>query len=583
MAKLEYNCNNIIYNPPKQINHMYINKSISVIGIDTESFINGNMIFMATSLGDHFEPDEIPYCFFTNKYINKHYVDYNLKYEESAFIKLLPINNRKELQSTGKTKYLEFTYLVIDNKSLTIRYKRNCIHIWDIAGFFGTSLNQACKTFLNKEKMEVEHYEFTPEYVSKHYFYILEYCIYDCILVQELGTYLIKKFESFGIYPRKLYSTAYISYQYFYKNCHVPPIKRFWNYYKPILDYAMQSYNGGKFEVTTKGIDYYYEYDINSAYPYEIANLVDISKAEIIESNRYNNKAYYGFIDCEFEIPFDLYHPIAIKSKELNIYPCGTIRKVITKNEYDFLQYYNVKIKIYKAYWFIIEEKIYPFKSEIEKLYRMKSELKNTSNTIEYHLIKIFLNSFYGKFCQLIKQDDKYKAGSSWNPIYASIITANVRIRVSNMQNKYPNIHAVATDSVISNTPIPLNCSSKLGDWDKATEGNGIIIGNGIYQIGKKVRVRGFESKINLYKYLYYHQDTITIPAIRPLGWREVTFHGWDEELINQFIDVSKKIHINFDNKRIWINDWNTFDEIRLRKIESIPRKYDNKLGLLLS
>ncbi|KKK47615.1 hypothetical protein LCGC14_3153430, partial [marine sediment metagenome] len=56
--------------------------------------------------------------------------------------------------------------------------------------------------------------------------------------------------------------------------------------------------------------------------------------------------------------------------------------------------------------------------------------------------------------------------------------------------------------------------------------------------------------------------------------WREIVFRGWSNTLINRFENVDKKVDINFDTKRLWIDDWNSFKEIGDRNISSIPFTY---------
>lgn len=548
------------------------NLSIVPVGVDTEAYTTGKMFMIGTSYGDIFKPEEFPACFFTAKYRGTDFVSYNLKYEEGAFLQHLPADVLNILWKKQHCEHEGYSYSSIPKKLLTISKGKNAIRFWDMASFFGTSLDKAAQTFLGKQKIEVETKSFTPEYVKENYTLLSEYCIYDAILVRDLAQALISKFEQFGVYPRKLFSTAYISLEYFRNKCNMPTVKRFYDNQPELLTYAMQSYNGGKFEVTTKGFDTYYEYDINSAYPYEIANLLDTDFATVTKSSSYNHNAQYGFIKCKVNIQKDIYSPVAVKEGYTNIYPIGYYTKVLTKAEFDYLQSLGAKLEIINAYWLTFPIKRYPYKEQIELLYKTKSDLKKSGDTITYHLVKIFLNSLYGKFCQLIETEDKYRAGPAWHPIYASIITANTRIRVSQLQNKYPSIVAVFTDSVISTEPLPIPLSKELGAWDKAEQGEGVILGSGVYQIGDKVKFRGFETREKLTDLITNVKDGITITKRRPLSWREIVAHGWDTDTINEFKEIERKLNINFDHKRIWLEDYKTFLEVASRKVYSAPR-----------
>jgi hypothetical protein len=498
-----------------------------------------------------------------------------------AIVYHLPYDKLQELRVEGKTEYDGFKYKTFGNKMLSISKHKNAVTFYDMANFFKTSLNKASQTFLGESKLDIDTYDFTPEYIADNYDKIVDYCIQDAKLVQRLSEALIKEFENFGVYPRKLYSTAYVSYQYFRNNCNYPTVWRFWKWYPQLLQYALMSYNGGKFEVTEKGVDYYYEYDINSAYPAIIANLLDITNAHILHSKNYINHAHYGFIRCEFSVPPDTFNPVAHKRKMLNIYPCGTIQKVITKSEYDYFKSIGVKLKILDGWWIVCKEEKYPFRDEIIKLTNIKTQYKREGKKLQYHIIKIFLNSLYGKFVQLTKKGNKYEATTCWNPIYGSIITSEVRLQVTKMQQEYSDIVAVHTDSVISTTPLPIECSSKLGDFDFELEGKGVILGSGIYQIGDKTKFRGFNTKTNLFELIDTDKNKYKTKVKRPLTWREVIFHGWTKEDINFFKTINREIAVDFDTKRIWLEDWETFKDVSKRKVLSVPYPVDVSLGLL--
>jgi len=545
-------------------------KVLNVIGLDTEAYTDGKCFLIALSTGEWFTPDQIPHIFFTRRYRGKHFVCYNLRYDAGAILQRLPEHSLKELWKKGKTEHQGYVYRYIPHKMLSIRRDKNTCHFWDMASFFNTSLEKASQKILGKSKLEIDTKDFTPEYVEQNFDKIVKYCIQDAILVKELADVLLRKFNEYGVNPRKLYSTAYVSNVYFQTKTSYPTIKRFWNYYKELVELAWLCYWGGKFEVVEKGCDYYYQYDINSAYPYEIANLVDISKARVEYSTEYIKEAVYGFLKAEIEIPQGVFSPVVYKRKNINIYPCGKFVSYITKQEYDFLVKLGCKIKILQGAWLIVRNKRYPFRTQILKLYQYKQKYKEQNNQIDYHIVKILLNSLYGKFVQLIKNETKYYAYSSFNPIYASVITANVRIRMSELQNKFKSVVAVHTDSVISTEPLDLQFSDDIGDWNLVCKGEGVIIGSGVYQIKDKTKIRGFPKEISLFDLIKRGGKRIIINEKRPLSWTEVVFHNWEKGLINRFELVKKEITPDFDKKRIWLNDYQDFSEIPQRKVKSI-------------
>ena len=558
-------------------NYNRINKkkeSIHPIGIDTEALITGECFMIATSEGDVFQPEEFPDCLFSRKYRGKSYVAYNLKYDMGAFLQRLPAEQLQELRTEQTVEYGAFIYRVIGNKCLTVRKGKNSIHIYDLYNFYNMSLDRASETYLNEKKLEVPTVRFWNWYVYHYWHKIAEYCLKDALLCKQLADLLIKRFEKYGVYPRKLYSVAYISYQYFRQKCPYVVVKRYWQDEREVLRYAMESYNGGKFEVTEKGTGYYYEYDIVSAYPFEISNLVNISWARVVKSKEYRKSSVYGFLRCKIDVPFECKSPVVMKRGMLNCYPVGQFERTITKTEYEYLISHGADVEIISAYWLHVDNKMFPYKREINRLTKLKSKYKDEKNSLDYHTVKILMNSLYGKFVQLIKQGDHYNAGSNWNPIYGSIVTANVRCRMSALQEEIPSCCAVHTDSIITTKKQDYYPTGKLGDLGFEAEGEGLILGSGIYQIGNKVKFRGFPLKTPLLDLVQTGGKTLKVSNKHAYTWREIIFRGWNPEFINRFETVDKNVKVNFDQKRLWLDDWNNFREIQERNISSIPLVY---------
>ena len=557
------------YTCAAHLNKKVIEKSIDVIGIDTEAYTDGQMFMLTTSLGDVFRREEIPACFFNRKYRGSHFVAYNLKYDEGAILQFLTKENLRILWETGKCEQDDYIVRSIPKKMLSISKSTHAVHFWDMYNYYTGSLRSNARKYLGMDKLDSDVECYTPEYVSENWDEIACYCFMDSFLVDRLAKLLIEKFEDFGVYPRKLYSTAYMSYQYFSKKCDYPTVKNLWENDRGVLDYAMRSYNGGKFEVTEKGSGYFYEYDIVSAYPAEIALLPSIDHCRVIWSKKYRRYAKFAFLLCDINIPYDTFSPVAVKMGTLNIYPVGHYQKVITLPEYDYLISVGCDLEILNACWIHVDDVSYPFAEEIKRLTALKHIYKETGKRLDYITVKIFMNSLYGKFCQLIKQSDGWKASSCWNPIYASYITAKTRIKVSQMQQSYPEIIAVHTDSLISKKPLPIETSKELGCFDFECEGNGVVIGSGIYQIGTKSKYRGFNLDIPLMDLINVASKTIPIKEVHAHTWSEVAFRQWDVTEINHFEEITKELSCNFDHKRLWENDVKNFRQLLRRNVTS--------------
>jgi len=567
--------NNITYNGRRYTDNKRVKKSIVTIGIDTEADTSGKCFIICTSLGDVWTPDDIPRCFFTRKYRGAHFIAYNLKYDESALLQNIPLETLQTLRNTGKCSHDGVNYNFITYKFLSIRHNNNTVTFYDLYNFYGGSLNYNAKKYLNRQKIDIDPKLFTRKYIKAHWAEIAAYCIEDAKICQLLCERLIQTFEHYHVYPKKLYSTAYVSYQFFRENTKYVTVYDLWDKNKDVIDYAMQSYNGGKFEVTAVGEGYYYEYDIVSAYPHEIANLIDITDARIIWSQKYQYSAQYGYILCNMDIPQTVHSPIAWKVKELCIYPVGRLTKVITKKEYEYLISVGCDIKIIKACWIYVKKISYPYKKIMEMLVKEKQKYKTDKSSLEYHTVKILMNSIYGKMVQLIPKGKKWVASSCWNPLYGSVITANTRIKVSKMQQTYPDVVAVHTDSIITLCPHNIPVTDKMGDFSYDSEGDGIILGCGVYQIGQTSKIRGFQTKIPLLQLCNTQSDTITLDQLHVPSWREVAWRGYNTDRINQFETVPKSLTLSFDAKRLWLDEFKSFRDATHRKIQSDPIDMD--------
>jgi hypothetical protein len=550
-----FDFNKIVYRRPV----FRPNKNVitEVVGFDTESYETGKPFLFCSSKGDWFYLEDIPDKLFSRKYEGTHFVCYNLKYDSGSLIWQLPDTNKKELWELTKTKYNGYTYFYIPHKLLRITRGKNSIKFWDISQFFVGGLDKNAKKYLHKSKLELSTKKFSYDYVTRNLDLIGRYCINDAKLTKELADYLLKHIHKFKIYPNSIYSTASISFNWFKNNGKIIDVWRFWKFYRELLEYACHSYYGGKFELTARGSFYGYEYDIISAYANEVSNLVDISNAHIVKSNRYIKEATYGFLEVAIDNQNIDYHPITIKQRTLNTYPLGNYSTYITKQEYDYLVNRKVKVEILSGYWLIIYNKSYPYQKRITKLYRIKEYTKKTNPFIS-KLAKLMMNSFYGKMCQLIPDEKgNLKAGSGWCPIYASIVTANVRIKISEIQEKLgKNCLAVHTDSVITDVKLPGEyIGKKVGQLELKEEGKCILVLCGMYQIGTKVAYRGIDTseKINWETILRKigNRSTYDLPTKTVKSWIEALRTNTPDE-INKFIDNYKYINLNIDSKRIW-------------------------------
>lgn len=549
----------------------------TVIGADTETYDNGKPFMYCFSSGisyDTRKKDFLIEKLFTDLPFQDntlHITVYNLKYDSGALLYYLPDEVKEELWYYGdanyKNQYLEY----IPHKNLKIQIGNTKIMVWDIAQYYSMSLDNAAKKYLNEEKIKIGTKKFTKKYVDLNYNEILDYCIQDAILCEKLSIFLIKKLEEFGIRTTALYSSASLSFRYFSDKGKIITSWRPYKYYTDAVKTAIDSYQGGKFEVTARGMFDGYEYDITSAYPHEIKNLADISLAAFVESKEYIPECYYAFIRCKIKNYTGVHLPFGILEQNTRIYPSGEFYHTITKNEYLYLLEYGVDVEIINGWFIIIKNKpVFPYAKTIDSLFQLKAKYKNKDPML-YEVSKRMLNSFYGKMVQCIEkrlrpvlidnieteQEDIFQAGAGFMPFYAAIITANCRLQVTRIQQEMQrDCIAVHTDSVITLRPIDDKyITGKLGGFELVEKGKGCIIACGTYYIGDKYAYKGFQPTEldNWEGILTRNKDKsiIPYPAISVESWTEAISKGHFDS-INLFTEKTKNIDLNADIKRLW-------------------------------
>lgn len=536
-------------------------KLSNILGLDSEAYTTGAPFMFCLSNGDTLLPRDIPHVFFEPRYASANFVIYNMKYDSGALLYHLPRENLLQLWEEGKTAHNGFRYKYIPHKLLRIFQSKNAVSFWDISQFYKSSLDRAAKTYLGRGKRKIRTKSFTPAYVSRNFQSVRKYCIEDARLTGELGRYLVDKLEEFGIVASTLYSSASISFTYFINRSRVVTALHFWKHYKHALEYACDAYAGGKFEVTARGsFADCREYDITSAYPYEIADLVDISNASVVFSSSYQRDAVYGFLRVRIRNYAGKHLPCGMKRKDGSVYyPAGVFCATITKAEYEYLQEIEVPVDIHSAYWlFVPKPKKRPYRRCIKTLFALKDRMKGKDRML-YNTSKIVMNGFYGKMAQCIEQHDgSVLIGAGWNPIYAAVITANTRIQVTRIQNLLGDrCLAVHTDSVMTLDPIPQRfITGKIGGFEFVVRGRAVIIACGMYAIDNQGAYKGFipdtsdtwEAILTRYKY----RKTIPYRQLHVESWLEAMAKNHPKNRINVFARTQKRVDLNCDTKRLW-------------------------------
>ena len=124
-----------------------------------------------------------------------------------------------------------------------------------------------------------------------------------------MSEHWIKLFDdAFSFYPSKWLSSGYLAEKVLINNG--IDIPKFDSIPYGIQEMAYRSYYGGRFEILKRGfIGKSYLYDINSAYPYAMTMIPDLSKGKWIKRKTIHPEAKLGFFRIRVSIPGCKYIP----------------------------------------------------------------------------------------------------------------------------------------------------------------------------------------------------------------------------------------------------------------------------------
>jgi len=636
-------------------------KGKSIVAFDTETN-DGDIFIISTSSkdkefvyendGDILTSEEI-FDIITQKYFrNTLNVWFNLGFDAEVILKVLPEDKLKVLQVTNQVEwqdYYRITYL--PNKFLRIesgispkdekgKSFDNSVEYFDVAQLFQNNLKGAVKEWLpdndiqkNGQNIDVKRFN-EIEYIQDNYEKILEYAKDDVILTRQITEKLIKTAEDIDIPCGKPFSTGYLAESYLKNRL---PHKIGWG---PDTMQAMawDSYAGGRFEVFKRGnVGEVVGPDINSAYPAIMKDLPDPSTlqwqyfhpTETMPTLADIRNADFGFLEAYITTDKSkTIQPFSLKIDDIVKYPALDNYKTTALIDTFLFALDNGYIKdfqLLKAY--LGEEDSntkYPF-GFFPDLYKQRKVWENKEKYRRAWLLKIILNSMYGKTAQTqykvelapdnLNIDDipegvkvgagpsnevphlKYQeCGSLFNPFISTYITGLTRLELHKAVEKYGLVDDTvlfATDSImvdkeayyssdfsdlLSNDSI--SYQDQLGMWDFDYEGKGFVIGSGVYEVELpdgtiKMATRGFrESKLGSFKEAAQkaNGNGITIQHNRPYTLGEAMHQKkLDNTDIGKFFKGQRELKPDFDRKREWQNTSVTWDNLLKQKEGSKP------------
>lgn len=538
-------------------------KSRLIHALDTETR-HGNIFLIADSDGDWLDeitPHNVIKFLFRKKFENTWNFFYNLGYDAEVILKLLG-DELFKYKYTRKLKFSFENYSIeyYPNKALKIKKGHHSVSFYDIAQFYVSSLSSAYEknigTLPNQYiEMKNKRAEFSKWFYNHNKKKIRNYCIQDCVLTRELSQHWVSLFHSaFEFYPAKWPSSGYLAEKVLInQGVNLP---KFDSMSYKIQDLAFRSYFGGRFEMIKRGfIGTAFLYDINSAYPYAISNLPDLTNGRWIRQKSIHKDAKLGFFKILANIPDEKHiPPFAFRANYNIIFPSGEFETYCTLAE---LQACESKTfyRILEGCQFIPNSDIYPYREFIQKLYKTRLVLKKSSNPLQAP-IKIILNSIYGKTGQKVNRI----MGNLFNPVIFSYITGFARAQLYNFvvsNNLEKDVVAFATDSVCVTKKLDMD-SDVLGEFSFDGAGDDVYyLQNGFYRFNGIWKQRGLGKlgskeieHLKTYEKngkLYYKFNVLRNSRLR------------SSIIQNKIADIGKirsierEVNLNADRKRLWL------------------------------
>lgn len=179
---------------------------------------------------------------------------------------------------------------------------------------------------------------------------------------------------------------------------------------KPALELERAAYHGGRTSIFYKGhlnTDQYYYLDVNSMYPYVMAQYDAPRQMHSIKEHVSLTllREYLKSYQCIAQVDIDTDEPCyPVKNKGHIVYPVGQFTTTLCTPELE----YALEHKHILAIERVVRYNSAPlFKSYVNFFYNLKREYKNDENAPFYLMVKLFLNSLYGKFGQRSIQMEK--------------------------------------------------------------------------------------------------------------------------------------------------------------------------------
>lgn len=251
--------------------------------------------------------------------------------------------------------------------------------------------------------------------------------------------------------------------------------------------YAHKCLHGGWMEAHQRGHFETFDYDVNSAFSFHTANLIDTRYGTWFKSDKFYSpsKVPYGFcrgvVDVERNFNSVIYTHKDSESQTIDYTPVGERPDYLTNAHIREL-YDNGegRFKMTDAwYWKPDGELVYPLCEHVERLFEWKQYLKG----FEREVIKRILVGMTGKLIETFGNGDETKEGKLYNLPWYCWVQDQTKLQVANFvisNHAEDALLSIEVDGLKFSREIPIQTSDKMGDWRLNMVAPAFIVSSGI-------------------------------------------------------------------------------------------------------
>lgn len=490
------------------------------------------------------------------------HVGFAFDYDVNMILRNLSPGHFRQLRLTGHVKYKEkYRIEHIPAKWLQVteygpnhatdKRDRVTVRICDTFGFFQSSFLKAIKSYIPTSPLMVQldvikagkakRNEFTYDQID----YITRYWWVEIQLMQELVEKLRELLYDVDLTISQWHGPGALA-NFAYKRYGIKTVKQVCP--GPVYDAARFAYAGGRFERFHIGrYRNGFGLDINSAYPYGISQLPDLTEGTWVHRT---------LPDIDSIVEFGVYHVRLIGSPVMQK-PSPLFHRDATGSiSYPWLTegwYWSPEIALLRNLpgveilegWEYVGWETRPFLF-VADIYAERRELKKLKIGSEKAL-KLLLNSLYGKMAQRVGWE-RSGGPPTWHQLeWAGWVTSATRAKLFGIMSRIPfdQLIAVETDGIYTTASpksLGISHSTELGGWEVSPFDEIRYVQSGMYAKGHEgkweTKYRGLDAKsitpLSIRRHLRELEPNVTTwpvltgPTTRFVGYRQAL---WRESM----------------------------------------------------